>query len=41
MKSWTAKYFDLLRYDRNGNRIEIPWFMKSKKRKKKKNNGQN
>jgi hypothetical protein len=41
MKSLLEKYFDLLRYDKNGNKLESPWFLKPKKRKKKKNNGQN
>jgi hypothetical protein len=40
MKSLLERYFDLLRYDKNGNRIEPPWFLKPKK-KRKKNDKQN
>jgi hypothetical protein len=41
MKSFDNKYFNLLKYDKNGNKLEPPWFIKSKNKKKnrKKNNG--
>jgi hypothetical protein len=41
MKSLLIRYFDLLRYDKNGNRIETLWFVKPKNKKKnrKKKNG--
>jgi len=35
MKSLLERYFDLLQYDKNGKKIESPWFLDAKKERRK------